>query len=75
MPWTASDAKRFTKGADSPSSPKQWSKENTTSSKTSDDFTGNPTQGNLSGIKTASGVVKRRKYSPQKSTLLKGAVK
>lgn len=67
MPWTASDAKRFTKGANSQSSQDQWSKvANSVLAKTGDDAT---------AIKTASGVVKKRKYSPQKNTLSKGSVK
>lgn len=67
MPWTASDAKRFTKGANSPSSQDQWSKvANSVLDKTGDEGT---------AIKVASGVVKKRKYSPQKNTLSKGSVK
>jgi hypothetical protein len=67
MPWTASDAKRFTKSANSPSSEDQWSKvANSVLSKTGDES---------QAIKAASGVVKKRKYSPQKNTLSKGVVK
>lgn len=67
MPWTASDAKRFTKNANTPSSEGQWSKvANSVLSKTGDEGT---------AVKIASGVVKKRKYSPQKNTLAKGVVK
>lgn len=75
MAFGATDSSKLMGGPKTPTLQSQWSKEDPKPAKTADDFTQNTNPSAFPSIKKASGVSKRRKYSPQKSTINKSVVK
>lgn len=75
MAFGASNSTKLMGGPKTPTLSSQWSKTDPKPAKIADDFTQNSNPNAFPSIKKASGISRRRKYSPQKSTISKSVVK
>lgn len=75
MAFGASDSTKLLGGPKTPTKQSQWSKEDPKPAKIAGDFTQDSNANAFPSIKKAAGVSRRRKYSPQKSTINKSVVK